>query len=309
MELSSIEEAMAIAQQRWPGLELRRKNDEEACGPCPICHKATADGWILWVNGRYYCRPGGCEGWLDEDQQHTWTAEERRLRRIEAEQMRQRRKQRELERRLSALERMARCTDHVRYHEQLTDLDIYWWISQGLFGENIDRLQLGVCQHCPTDREHRKSYTIPITFPDGKLWNIRHRIEVANGGDKYRPHMGGLGTQLANVQALQDAEYGVIIEGAKKAVVCAQYGFPTVGVMGKSGKFQARWLNWFPSGPIYIALDPDAQEHAERLGAGIAKTGKQVYVCDFPIKPDDLFIAGGTPAEFERFLRLSRRIH
>ena len=79
--------------------------------------------------------------------------------------------------------------------------------------------------------------------------------------------------------------------------------------MGKSGGFKREWLDWFPDGPVYIALDPDAQESAEKLGAGIARTGRVVNVAQFPLKPDDLFVAGGTPADFEHYLRLARRVH
>ena len=310
MELSGIEEAIAIAQARWPGFEFRAKNPTEACGPCPICGKAETDGFIIWDNGRFYCRPGGCEGWLDDNQEHTWTKEEIRLRRIEAELLRQKHKQEEHEKRLTALERMARCTDHLAYHDNLDEQSFGWWMEQGMEPVTILDYKLGYCPRCPTDREHRASYTIPIYDYSGKvLQNIRHRLENAIDGDKYRPHLSGLGTQLANAQILRGADYGLIVEGAKKAICVSQYGFPAVGVMGKRGVFKSEWLKWFPTGPIYIALDPDAQENADKLGAGLAKTGKDVYVASFPCKPDDWFVDGGTAAEFTAYLKWARKVH
>jgi DNA primase len=121
--------------------------------------------------------------------------------------------------------------------------------------------------------------------------------------------MAGLGTQLTFPHHLNGADYGVIVEGAIKALVCHQAGYPTVGVMGKSGRFKGEWLRYFPDGaPIYIALDPDAQENAERLGKGIAATGKRVFVANVPMKPDDLVLAG-SPDDLQYYLKLGRRVH
>ena len=80
-------------------------------------------------------------------------------------------------------------------------------------------------------------------------------------------------------------------------------------MLGKRGRFKANWLQWFPQGPIYIALDPDATENAERLGKGLANLNRDVRVAQFPLKPDDLFVENGTPADFEHYLRLSRKVH
>jgi hypothetical protein len=307
VELSGIEQAIEIAQGRWPHLELHIKTNDEACAPCPWC--GGRDRWVLFDNGFYFCRPGpnhcGKSGWLDEDKPRKLTDAEIadiRMRRMEQ-------KQREQDRRLRALERMAHCTDHLTYHENLDEQSYTWWMDQGMLPETILDYKLGHCSHCPTDREHRPSYTLPVWDYSGEvLWNIRHRLD-GQDQDKYRPHIAGLGTQLANSHVLKDADYGLITEGSKKALCISQYGFPAVGVMGKRGKFKIEWLKWFPQGPIYIALDPDAQENADRMGHGLAKIGKMVYVASFPCKPDDWFINGGTDREFQSYLTWARRIH
>jgi len=103
---------------------------------------------------------------------------------------------------------------------------------------------------------------------------------------------------------------GIVVEGEIKSMICGSHGLPTVGIFGKRGRFQKAWLDLFPKDkPIYIALDPDAAENAQRLGHGIAKTGKEVYVCDFPAKPDDLFVDGCTLDEWMAYIHLARRVH
>jgi len=312
MELTGIQESIQLARVRWPSLETQIKTDNEACAPCPFC--GGEDRFVLFDNGYWFCRPGpghcGRSGWIDDDKQHQWTPEERRLRKIEAEQARARRERQALDTRLSAIERLNASNVHEVYYNNL-DSDAYnWWIAQGVELYTIHDYRLGYCPRCPTDRDGRASYTIPLwDYEHRQLLNIRHRLANADNGDKYRPQMAGLGTCLAFSHHLDGAEYGVIVEGAKKALVAHQYGFPTVGVMGKRGRFKVEWLDWFPNGPIYVALDPDATESAEKLGAGIAKTGKQVRVAHFPMKPDDMFLAGCTGDEWEHYLKLARRVN
>jgi len=288
------------------------KTADEACSPCPWC--GGEDRFVIWSHGRYLCRPApghcGREGWLDEEQQHTWSKEEIRLRRIEAEQVRARRERVELAQRLTALEQMARCTDHVDYHERAVKDERFWeWATaQGLMAHTIYDYQIGMCPRCPTDLEHRPSYTFPIWRKDGPLWSIRHRLVDAENGDKYRPHRAGLGRQLVNARYLADwTERVVVVEGAKKARVVGQYDIPTVGVLGKMG-FETRWLAWFPrSAAIYLALDPDASDTAERLGHDMVQAGrKEVYVASLPDKPDDMILKGNVE-DLENFLRYARR--
>lgn len=306
----TIQEAVEMAEARWPGYEFKITG-EWGVGPCPICHEADEDGFVIFSDGGYFCRPGNCKGWLDEDQRHIWTPEELRLRKIEAEQKRQARQIADLERRMTAVERLNRSRVHERYHANL-DADGYeWWCSQGVECWAIREYKLGQCDRCPTDREHRPSYTIPIwDQAQERLTNLRHRLTRAENGDKYRPEMAGLGTCLAFPHHLINADMGIVVEGSKKALVCGQHGLPTVGVFGKRGRFKSSWLDLFPQGaPIYIALDPDAQENAERLAHGIAKTGKEVHVAEFPAKPDDLFVAGATVDEWMSYIKLARGVH
>ena len=308
---TSIEEAVEMAEVRWSGYEFRIEG-HAAHGLCPICGKATEDGFTIFSDGGFWCRPGGCKGWIDDDQQNTWTPEELRLRKIEAEIKRLARQQEDHERRLSALERLNKSRVHERYHNALDEEAYLWWMKKGCEPWVVQDYHLGVCDRCPTDQEHRRSYTIPL-FDQGQsqLLNLRHRIADAQNGDKYRPEMAGLGTCLAFSHHLIDADMGIIVEGEIKAMVCGAYKFPTVGVFGKRGRFKAAWLDSFPKDkPIYVGLDPDATESAERLAHGIARAGKEVYVVDWADKPDDLLVLDGcTVDEWMAHIHLARRVH
>lgn len=307
MNLATIEEAIALAQARWPGFEFKAYSRDGASGPCPFENQGE-DRFVLSIRGHYWCRQCSIQGWLDEGEKHTWSYEEIRLRRLEAEQLTLKRKQADQERRLKALEHMAHCQDHITYFNNLDEDSFRWWKAQGMWDETILNRKMGYCPQCPTDRGHRPSYTLPIWDRHGKvLWNIRHRLK-SEDGDKYRPHIAGLGHQLANAQVLNDASYTLILEGAKKAVAVSQYGFPAVGVMGCNGVFKGRWLSWLPKGPVYVALDPDAQDSAEKLARGLSHVGLDARIATPPMKPDDMFLNGGTVDDFTHVLNLARRV-
>ena len=85
-----------------------------------------------------------------------------------------------------------------------------------------------------------------------------------------------------------------------------QAGFPAVGISGKRA-FRREWVDRFGGvGRVYVALDPDAQEAALKLGALFGERGR---VCRFPVKPDDLIVRYGAGADDVRaFLRLARPV-
>ncbi len=304
---STIEEATRIAEQRWPGYDFRITGDE-AHGACPICGLADKDGFIIYADGGTYCRPGQHSGWLDDDKADTLTAEEKRLRRIEAELARQRRKDAELERFKTAMERMHACRDHIAYHEQMTQRDLDYWSGEGIFPATVKKHKLGACDRCRTDKLHRPSYTIPVVNAK-ELCNILHRLRDFNGDpvqkDKYRPHLAGLGHTLFNADNVYlDVPTAMIVEGQKKSMVVNQYGHHSVGTMGSAG-FQQSWTPRFERfGLVYVVYDPDAQEKAAEVTSWFNGRGRQVIL---PAKADDFFVLGGTPGDFETFLKLARK--
>jgi len=313
---SSIEEAVSLAEQRWPGIDLTIIGPDEAHGACPdsSCGAASEDGWILFSSGYFFCRPsnGAHTGWLDDDKPLNLTPEQKLLRQHEAEIKRLARQQTKLEKQLEAVKRMATCTDHEDYHLNACHDGEFWkWAEEnGLLPETVFKYKIGKCNRCPTDPEHRPSYTLPIWRKDGPLWAIRHRLIGPDSGGRYRPHMAGLGLQLVGAPTLADHDKMVlVVEGAKKTYVVGQYIPNTVGILGKGG-FEMRWLPWFhPSASICLMLDPDALDSAWKLGREIAQQGKRVYVASLPMKPDDMIIAGATREDLLAYANLARRVH
>ena len=293
--------ALSNAQARWPGHQWKRKTSKEYCGACPFC--GGTDRFLIWDRGNYLCRQCNANGFIDEGEK--LTPEELHRRRVDAEILALKRRQDEQEQRLSALERMHRCQDHVSYHASLNDKTRAYWNSEGINDASIDQYLLGYCLSCPT-APGIPSYTIPI-INGGKLENIRHRLTRESGG-KYRPHMAGLGNQLFNADYLEDAsaESIIITEGEKKSIVLAQNCFPNVGIVGKRA-FKSEWLRRFDRFPlVYVALDPDAMDSAFRLGAMFNGRGRVVQL---PVKPDDMFARhGATAGDFAAFLRYAKPV-
>lgn len=299
-------DAIAGAERRW-GLQFKRKNPHEYSSACPFCHAGT-DRFLIFAEGNYWCRQCNVSGWIDENDKRRLTPDELEKIRMEQRVRALERQAEEHERRLTALERMSKCRDHISYHQAVYDYDaaMDYWLSEGISFDSIERYQLGYCQRCPTDNLGRPSYTIPVV-QGGKLLNIRHRLTNAPSGDKYRPHMAGLGNQLFNADAvLARPDSIAIVEGEKKSIVVAQAGFANVGIVGKRA-FKPEWVEWFrPVKLVYVALDPDARESAYRLGAMF---GNRARVVDLPAKIDDMIVRyGATPDDLRHFFKVARPI-
>lgn len=307
MEFRGIEETIAYAQQRWNGLVLRVDGTGSASGPCPFENQGN-DRFVVSVRGHYFCRQCNAKGWLDEGD--VLTAEEKRLRAIEAKQAALERGQRELESRMTALEYMAQCKDHEKYHEMLRDEDRQWWYQQGIYNDAIEEYGLGVCLTCPTDKDHGPSYTIPVMDSKwGQLLNIQHRLIHGTNGNRYRPHRINLGVQLFNSRWVLDKKEIVLVEGAKKSIVVSQHGIPTCGFPGIN-TFQMQWLRHFRGVKrIYLAPDPDATDAMWELGKKIAPQVDAI-VAQLTLwkKPDDWFLEGGDATSFKMLMQQARRV-
>jgi len=225
--------------------------------------------------------------------------------RLQADQRRATRERQAMEKRLTELEIMARSTDHLTYHRALDSDGYRYWESQGITRESVDSYLLGICYNCPTDSEHRVSWTIPI-FAKGILVNIRHRLLGADNGDKYRPHMAGLGTTLFDSSHLDNGQPTVTIaEGEKKCISLSQVGINAVGILGKSS-FPPSWAKRFTQFErVFVCLDPDATDRAIKIAQLFGGRG---YVVRLPEKADDFLVNGGTATQLREFIRLARRI-
>lgn len=310
MNLPSIEHAIAIAKTRWgAGFHLERTNNREARGPCPICHQATVDGFLVFIDGGFYCRRCRTTGWLDDDQKS------RALTPQELEEIKQKKEawdKKEKEESRIARATMAVCQDHYDYHENLTEEHRVWWETQGIDREMQDAYLLGYCPACQTDREKRPSYTIPVWDSSWTiLLNIQHRIIGASAGDKYRPHMAKLGQQLFNSRLVKEGHKDLgLVEGAKKSIVMTSRGFPCCGTNGTNA-FRLDWLKHFAAvESLWIGFDPDADEAADTLARKIVANSRiRVRIVSLYCKPDDFFVLkGGTDEAFKFYLRYARPI-
>jgi len=290
---ADIVAVMQQAEARW-GIRLKRKTAKEACGPCPFCHTATRDGFLVFADGGYWCRKCDAKGWVDENE--PLSPAEQRLRRLELEQHRAEIERREMERRLSALEQMHQCTDHLAYHRNLDHHPeaVNYWLSEGVHAATIARYKLGYCPSCPTAPGHA-SYTIPV-MAQGKLYNIRHRLAAPTGGGKYRPHMAGLPAMIFNADdLLANADSILLLEGEKKSLVVGQEtGLPNVAIMGMQS-FKPRWASKLARfKTVYVCYDPDAIDKAAETAALFKGRGR---VVDLPVKADDFFVRFGACAD------------
>jgi len=289
------------------GIQLKRKTRDEWVGPCPLgCGGAGKDRFILFDDGpdsRVWCRQCGKFSYLGNiDKMGKITEHDKLVMRMRSIEKRQD----ETERRLTALEEMAKSTAHLVYHNNLQGESYAHWLAQGMTPETIENYLLGYCDRCPTDDAGRSSYTIPI-IEGGTLQNIRHRLVGAQGGDKYRPHMAGLGSQLFNADVLAKKPKRVLLlEGGKKVLVTQQFGFDCVGICG-CRNFKTEWMERFaPVREVVVALDPDAMDSAVKLAGLFNGRGR---VARLPAKIDDMLVHdGATAQQIERFLSFARPV-
>ena len=307
--MAEVADPVGLAERQW-GLVFQRVTRDEyvSLAGCPFCgdggKRIRSDRFHVFTDGspRYWCRMCGARGFIDSLDVGAGPTPEQM---VEARLHRLEQRQRENESRLARLEVMAHCSDHLRYHDALTELAREYWHNQGISDAAIDRYLLGFCPRCPTDRQGRPSYTIPI-INRGRLENIKHRLVDASS-DKYRPHTTGLGLSLFNADTLDGKPPRVIVvEGEKKTIVLDQNGFPAVGIAGKRSS-RREWLPLFERiRRVYIALDPGAAESAHRLARLFSDRARVVHL---PCKIDDMIVQyGATSDDVEAFVQLGRRV-
>jgi hypothetical protein len=197
----------------------------------------------------------------------------------------------------------------LTYHQNLNGKTGYVKRKWGLTDDTIDMFKVGYCPACPTS-----SYSDSITIPyywQGKLINIRHRLSSPNGSGKYRPEMTGLPTALFNADTFLDGGWVILVEGEFKAMVLWQYGLPAVGIPGaKNFGLVKRCIKLFSRAEmVYVALDPDAEQAAIKIGKILVDGGIDARLVILPTKPDDFFVLyGGTAGQFSAYLENGRVI-
>lgn len=198
-----------------------------------------------------------------------------------------------------ALEDLQSARRWLEYHE---NLDTYpetreLWARRGIPQVYQDYWQFG---YSPSYRAMTKNgllstptLTIPIYDKGWEILNIRHRLlNPLNPQDKYRPERSGLPAHpfMCDPDVGYDCERILILEGEiKAAVTYITMDDPKLQMIGIPGKKITNDLHEKLTGQsIWICLDPDAQEEADKLG-------KQLHarIITFPFKIDDGILKHG----------------
>jgi hypothetical protein len=266
---------------------FRRKTHGEYSAGCPAC--GGEDRFIFWPDdGGYWCRQCNLKGFISTngssgpDWQRIALAEAARRAAAERDAN-------------VALAEVAKLSPTVaKYHANLLDPEKRAiWHTWGLTDESIDSRHLGYCFACPTCRES-DSLAIPY-YHHGKIVSIRHRLlhPLVDGG-KYRPQFRGLPAALFNADVLDgELDFVLLVEGEIKALVLAQYGFPTVAVPGIA-TFKAEWLPMFQGVRVVVIPDPSAESQGHAIAGDL---GSAASVLTLDCKPDDWFVVHGRSVE------------
>jgi len=283
-------------------------------GPCPFC--GGRDRFAIFTDRQYpswnwFCRAEGTNGWADQintrlkseitqQQRDEWSKRAVLLREAVDEK-----------RRLK-LAQFSSSELWRELHERMTDANRQWWEDQGIPGYLQDFYRLGfVAQRQFTHDEKtfvRDAYTIPKFGPSWSPKNIDYRIvDPPDGMGKYRP-----AADLPAAYFLSRPDYSqipdeiTIVEGSKKSIIVCQYLDDTKQVVGVPSKnsWAGADKDFSKCGRVWIMLDPDATDWAERLARAV---GSAARIVSLPVKPDDIILAGARDEFFSQMKRYARK--
>lgn len=293
---SDYEGALRFSSQKL-GVPLRRRTSEKAVGPCPVCK--GDDRFVVWLfEGSGWCsRCGHTAYTIEREQAQVVSLEARRKRAARQVQLRA---------------EMANITIWQDYHTAALETRErqLLWEHEGMPLADLGRWGLGWCEACPTAPDF-PSLTIPV-WKGGQLADIRHKLLGADAEEhgKYRSHLAGLMPSVFNVDAVFGAQQLVVVEGEKKAIVMARFGWEgTLGIPGMNvidELIDVLAEHMQPVQWVTVLFDPGADAKASQLGGQLAALGKTTYVGDCPIKPDDLLLKYG-PGVMKTVLKEARR--
>lgn len=288
--------------EHLPNHKIKGTNEwSSSCPQCPAGGDSNKDRFIFTVDkGAYWCRQCDFGGYIGQNT-HSLTNDQR----ADIEYRQRQARQTELKSQQTVLENLRAKRPDLTYHRNLNGKTGYVKQRWGLTDDTIEMFTVGYCHACPTS-SHSDSITIPY-YENRELVNIRHRLGSPNGNGKYRPEVAGLPSSVFNTDLLKfDGEWVVLVEGEFKTMVLWQFGFPAVGIPGNS--FKPEWVDLFSDVErVYIALDPEAEKAALKVGKLLRDAGTDIRIVQCPTKPDDYFVIdGGTPLGFSRLLEAGR---
>lgn len=193
----------------------------------------------------------------------------------------------------------------VQYHKGLNDWAKEIIKSWGIRQDWADYWKLGLVADYTVYRKNQDPYhspaiSIPVWQKGFELRNIKLRIlNPKTDGDRYRSmYKTGEGLPFVSLPKLESKEC-LLVEGEKKAMVCAQWSnqeYQVIGVPTKTpSENTLRMFDEFEK--VTICLDPDAKIKEKNgispLRRMIDILGKdRVRILDLPDKVDDMIVRG-----------------
>jgi phage/plasmid primase-like uncharacterized protein len=271
---------------------FKRATPTEYHGPCPFC--GGNDRFRVHTDKPFphwycVCREGsGCnwKGWADEINP--------RLREpLTAQQVAEyhERAQREAEAEAQALAlRLKEFSNSELWAElnrRMTQDNRQWWSEQGLPEDAQNLWQLGYT----SNTSWGPAYTIPYFDDQFNAVNMQYRLTRTDSADKYRWAGLGYSSHYIAFPTMGETDQVVICEGAKKAMVFAYHIQPKdVQVLAAPSKSDWAGLEETKAGRVWIMLDPDADERAQKLAEQL---GDSARIISLPLKVDDMIVKHG----------------
>lgn len=296
----------------------KRTTSNEYSSACPVCGgdvSKDTDRFRFWLDrGNYWCRKCELRGFVvtEEEKGYGYTSSDWYKKSKEVEERQAKAEEERIRDAKEKISKMNASQYDIEYHAALMkngDMLEYVMANWGLTVDMVKKYMIGYANVCPTYNKS-DSITIPVYFKN-MLFNIKHRLlRIDDKGGRYRPQIAGIPPALYNVNALNNVDEAIVVEGEfKSMVVQDRTGIATVGTPSAT-IFKDKWLKFFDRiKKVYVVLDPDASTHAESIANKLASVVGDVRLVATLTKPDDFFVLyGGTAYQFESYLRFGRRV-
>lgn len=221
----------------------------------------------------------------------------------------------------------------VRFHEQMKIGQREEWYRHGLLDNSIERYRLGYVENRRFGYDepfYTDALTIPLWYHDWEVSNIQFRLlNPPDDEGKYRPLPGRRMELFYTIPNRPLTGTVVLMEGAKKAMVTAQYLWEgqkdteRTNIVAVPSKMPSTTIlrELVDAERIFVVLDPDAYEitynlKGEPLPPAINRLSRLLHMnnpiqiiheVDIPVKADDFFyIYDGTKKLFKTYFQKSQ---